>query len=87
MAIDTDAVRIALGAELRERRVWRDLTQTQAAALYEQRNGQPISSRSVLSYEQGLRVITVPRLLLIAHTYDVSAPAMLHAALRRTGQA
>ncbi len=87
MGIDTDAVRIALGAELRERRVWRDLTQTQAAARYEQRTGQPISPRSLIAYEHGLRVITVPRLLLLAHTYDVSAPAMLAAALRRTGQA
>lgn len=81
-----DAVVRGLGEELTERRVSRGLTREEAVALLLKTVGVDIGDRTLLSYEHGVRALTVRRFLELAAAYGVPAPLVLAEAIRRAGE-
>lgn len=81
--IDIKVVMRCLGDELCAIRNDLGLTQAEAVALVKQKTGMSIVWRTLLSYEHGIRILTVPRLFQLAQAYGQSAPMLLAAALQR----
>lgn len=73
----------ALGDELRAIRERLDLTRLQAVALMLQRTGVEIGDRTLLTYEHGIRNVTVARLVELSETYGVPVTLILTDTLRR----
>jgi transcriptional regulator with XRE-family HTH domain len=73
----------ALGTELRAIRERLDLTREQAVARMEQIAGVEIGDRTLLTYEHGIRRLTVARLYELSQTYGVPVTLILADALRR----
>lgn len=72
-----------LGLELRAVRERLGLTRLQAVARLRELTGTDISDRALLTYEHGIRNVTVARLVELATTYGIPAPLILGDALRR----
>lgn len=77
---------VALGEELRAIRERLGLTRDKAVAKLERTGGTSIGDRTLLTYEHGIRQMTVARLHELAATYGVPSPIILSDAIGRMGE-
>lgn len=84
---DPSSFDIALGDELRAVRERHGLTREQAVARIEKVTGAVIGDRTLLTYEHGIRHLTVARLVELATAYGVPVTLILADALRRMSAA
>ena len=81
--LDLDSVIRCLGHELRVKRAGLDLSRHRAVAQFARVAGEEISDRTLLAYENGIRDLSVRRLLQLCATYEASPVLVLAAAIHR----
>lgn len=82
----TDDIAKALAAELRDARQRLGLSRTAAVPWIRERAGIELGARTITSYEDNSRPLSVVRFLQLSKAYEESPPGLLSEALRKAGE-
>lgn len=74
-----------LGDEIAELRRAKSWTQSDLAGQLTMSHGETLHPKTIATYEQGVRMMTVLRLLELCHLLDGSAPGVLARAVKLAG--